>query len=257
MKNVFACVGGYGRYEHIMYAHLSSIGVNHLQIAAPSPSAVEAVKAKLDQHGLAAVALTAKYQNEDATATDEATADWMEAFDAASRMGVSLVHSSVKARPGAQPSVYNWLTKMGDAAAARGITLVLETHPILLHNGEACLEMMRAVNHPSVRINFDTGNISFYTDGGDAVVELEKIAPYVASTHLKDHDGEFEAWHFRTLGEGIVDFAEVLRILKSVDYAGPYILQPEGVEGEDLTEAQTKERIEKSFEYLRRLGYED
>ena len=257
MKNVFACVGGYGGYEHIMYEHLSSIGVNHLQIPAPSPSSVEETKAELDGHGFAAVALIAKYQDEDTTATDEATADWMDAFDAASRMGVSIVHSSIKAHPGAESDVYNWLAKMGDVAAGRDITLVLETHPTLLHNGEVCLEMIRAVNHPSVRINFDTGNISFYTDGGDAVVELEKIAPYVACTHLKDHDGIFDAWHFRTLGEGVVDFAAVLRILKSVDYTGPYILQPEGVRGEDLTEAQTKEQIEKSFEHLRQLGYGD
>ena len=99
MKNIFACVGGYGGYEHIMYEHLSSIGVNHLQIPAPSPSEVEGVKAELDGHGFAAVALTAKYQDEDTTATDAATADWMDAFDAASRMGVSIVHSSVKAHP--------------------------------------------------------------------------------------------------------------------------------------------------------------
>ena len=257
MKNVFACVGGYGGYEHIMYEHLSSIGVNHLQIPAPSPSSADEVKAELDGYGFAAIALIAKYQDEDTTATDAATTDWRDAFDAATRMGVPLVHSSVKAHPGAESDVYNWLAKMGDRAVAHDITLVLETHPTLLHNGEVCLEMVRAVNHPAVRINFDTGNISFYTDGGDAVVELEKIAPYVACTHLKDHDGEFEAWHFRTLGEGIVDFAEVLRILKSVDYTGPYILQPEGVPGEELTEAQTKERIEKSFEHLRRLGYGD
>ena len=257
MKNVFACVGGYGGYEHIMYEHLSSIGVNHLQIPAPSPSSVEETKTELDGHGFAAIALIAKYQDEDTTATDEATADWMDAFDAAARMGVSFVHSSIKAHPGRESDVYNWLAKMGDVAAGRDITLVLETHPTLLHNGEVCLELIRAVNHPSVRINFDTGNISFYTDGGDAVVELEKIAPYVACTHLKDHDGEFEAWHFRTLGEGVVDFAEVLRILKSVDYTGPYILQPEGVRGKDLTEAQTKEQIEKSFEHLRQLGYGD
>ena len=257
MKNVFACVGGYGGYEHIMYEHLSSIEVNHLQIPAPSPSAADAVKAELDGYGFAAVALTAKYQDEDTTATDAATTDWMDAFESAARMGVPLVHSSVKAHPGAESDIYNWLAKIGDRAVAHGITLVLETHPTLLHNGEVCLEMVRAVNHPAVRINFDTGNISFYTDGGDAVVELEKIAPYVACTHLKDHDGIFEAWHFRTLGEGIVDFAEVLRILKSVDYTGPYILQPEGVRGKDLTESQTKERIEKSFEHLRQLGYGD
>ena len=100
MKNVFACVGGYGGYEHIMYEHLSSIGVNHLQIHAPSPSSVEETKAELDGHGFAAIALIAKYQDEGTTATDEATADWMDAFDAAVRMGVSLVHSSIKAHPG-------------------------------------------------------------------------------------------------------------------------------------------------------------
>jgi inosose dehydratase len=215
------------------------------------------VKAELDGYGFAAIALIAKYQDEDTTATDAATTDWMDAFDTATRMGVPLVHSSVKAHPGAESGVYNWLAKMGDRAVAHGITLVLETHPTLLHNGEVCLELIRAVNHPAVRINFDTGNISFYTDGGDAVVELEKIAPYVACTHLKDHDGVFDAWHFRTLGEGAVDFAAVLRILKSVDYTGPYILQPEGVRGEELTEAQTKERIERSFEHLRNLGYGD
>lgn len=257
MGNIFACVGGYGDYEHIMYEHLSSIGVNHLQIPAPSPSEVETVKAELDENGFAAIALTAKYQDEDTTATDAATADWTDAFDAAVRMGVSIVHSSVKSHPGTESDVYSWLSKMGDEASARGLTLALETHPTLLHNGEVCLELIRAVNHPSVRINFDTGNISFYTDGGDAVVELEKIASYVACTHMKDHDGIFDAWHFRTLGEGIVDFAEILRILKSVDYTGPYILQPEGVRGEELTEAQTKEQIEKSFEHLRQLGYGD
>ena len=257
MKNVFACVGGYGGYEHIMYEHLSSIGVNYIQIHAPSPSAVEEVQAELDQHNFAAIALIAKYQEEDTTATEAATADWRDAFDAASRMGVSIVHSSIKAHPGAESEVYNWLSKMGDAAAARDIMLVLETHPPLLHTGETCLELIRAVNHPSVRINFDTGNISFYTDGGDAVVELEKIAPYVACTHLKDHDGVFDAWHFTTVGEGAVDFAGVLRILKSVDYTGPYILQPERVRGKELTETQTKEQIEKSFEHLRQIGYGD
>ena len=113
MGNIFACVGGYGGYEHIMYEHLSSIGVNHVQIPAPSPSEVEGVKAELDGHGFAAVALTAKYQDEDTTATDAATADWMDAFDAAVRMGVSIVHSSVKAHPGAESDVYELALKDG------------------------------------------------------------------------------------------------------------------------------------------------
>ncbi len=230
--------------------------MSHLQIAAPPVSEAAEVQARLRQHGLEAVVLMAKYLEEDTVATDEAMADWVCAFNAAVRMNVSLVHSSVKAGPGVKSRVYDWLAKMGDEVASRNITLVLETHPNLLHNGDVCLETMEAVDHPAVRINFDTGNVSFYNKGGDAVAELQKIALYVASTHLKDHNGKFEDWHFTTLGTGVVDFAGVLRTLKAVDYAGPWILQPEGVRGEDLTEAQTKERIEKSVEHLRRLGYE-
>ena len=58
------------------------------------------------------------------------------------RMGVSLVHSSVREGSNPKSLVYNWLAKMGDEAASRSITLAIETHPNLLHNGDVCLETM-------------------------------------------------------------------------------------------------------------------
>ena len=195
------------------------------------------------------------YQEEETVGTAEATVDWINAFDVAVRMGVSLVHSSV--REGSKPKslVYNWLAKMGDEAASRGITLVLETHPNLLHNGEVRLETMQAINHPAVRINFDTGNMSFYTEGADAVTELKPIASYVSSTHLKEHNGKFQDWHFSTLGTGVVDFAGVHQVLKEVGYTGPWIIQIEDRSEADSTEAAVKERMAKSVAHLRSIGY--
>jgi inosose dehydratase len=238
-----------------MYEHLPTLGIRYLQIGAPPLSQVEQVQERLHQHGLEAIVLTARYLEEETAATEAATADWINAFDAAVRMGVKWVHSSVKA--GAKPKalLYNWLAQMGEEAAARGVTVVLETHPNLLHNGDVCLQTMHAVNHPAIRINFDTGNISFYNEGTDAVRELRKVAPYVASTHLKDHSGKFQERCFSTLGAGVVDFAGVRRTLLEVGYQGPWILQIEGVEGEELTQAQVKERMAKSVAYLRGLGY--
>lgn len=255
MKNVLACCGGYGRYGNLMYEHLPSIGIRHLQIGAPPPAKVAEVQAQLRQHGLEAVVLTARYLEEDTVATEPATADWLSAFDAAVKMGVSIVHSSIKAGEKAKSTVYNWLAKMGDEAASRGLTVVLETHPNLLHNGDVCLDLVRGVGHSAIGINFDTGNISFYNEGGDAVKELKKIASYVKSTHLKDHNGKFQERHFSTLGSGVVDFAGVLSTLKAVSYIGPWILQIEGIAGEELTQEQVKERMAKSAAHLRRLGY--
>lgn len=257
MKNVLACSGGYGRYGNLMYEHLSAIGIRHLQIGAPPISQVEEVKGRLRQHGLEAIVLTARYLEEDTVATEAATTDWIQAFDAAVKMGASLVHSSIKASANSKSVVYNWLSKMGDEAASRGLIVVLETHPNLLHNGDVCLEMMQKVDHPAIRINFDTGNISFYNEGenADAVKELRKVVSYVQSTHLKEHSGKYQERHFSTLGSGVVDFSGVLQTLKSVEYSGPWILQIEGVAGEELTEEQVKERMEKSVNHLRRLGY--
>ena len=73
----------------------------------------------------------------------------MDAFDAATSAWVfRWCIAASKPTPVAESDVYNWLAKMGDVAAGRDITLVLETHPPLLHNGEVCLELIRAVNHP-------------------------------------------------------------------------------------------------------------
>ena len=69
---------------------------------------------------------------------------------------------------------------------------------------------MRRINHPNVRVNFDTGNITYYNQGADVVAELKKIIDYVATVELKDHGGQPRTWDFPALGQGKIDFAGVL-----------------------------------------------
>lgn len=55
-------------------------------------------------------------------------------------------------------AVVKALRRLGDVAASVGVTLALETHKGPTQNAEAILALMDEVRHPSVLLNFDTGN---------------------------------------------------------------------------------------------------
>jgi inosose dehydratase len=143
---------------------------------------------------------------------------------------------------------------MGDAAGAHGVTLAVETHPNVAHNATVALETMAAVDHPNVRLNFDTGNVYFYNHGVDAVQEAQRAARYIAAVHLKDTNGGYRTWNFPALGEGVVDFAGVFRVLGTEGFTGPYTMELEGVEGETLDAEGAKARVANSVAHLQRLG---
>jgi len=69
---------------------------------------------------------------------------------------------------------------------------------------------MRRINHPNVRVNFDTGNITYYNNKADVVAELKKIIDYVATVELKDHNGQDLTWNFPALGHGRLHSIDVI-----------------------------------------------
>ena len=121
------------------------------------------------------------------------------------------------------------------------------------------LALMDEVDHPHVRLNFDTGNIAYYNQGVDPCDELEQVKHLVRNVHLKDNRGGFEDWYFPALGDGgAVDFDRVREILDAVGFAGPYTIEIEGIGGEaepGLEERQ--ERIARSVRHLKACGYLD
>ncbi len=250
-KSIIACrISSYAPFEALAYEHLASLGLRFVEIHVPAPEATDAVRDTLAAHGLSASTMQGQI---DLSRPDVAAqlAAQMPAFES---LGTKIMMVSVKAGDTPLETAYARLREAGQEAARWGVTIAVETHPDLAPNAEAALATMRGVNHPNVRINFDTANIYFYNREVDGLEELRQIADYVASVHLKDTDGGYRHWYFPALGRGIVRFAEVFRILDAAGFAGPCTLEIEGLEGETRTERLVCDRVAESVGYLRGLG---
>ena len=153
--------------------------------------------------------------------------------------------------------VIDRLRRLGNLAQEMGMLLTLETHKGPTQNAIAMLELMAELNHPAIRLNFDTGNIAYYNRGADPVVELEQVKHLVGSVHLKDNRGRFEDWFFPALGDGgAVDFRRVREILDGVGFAGPYTIEIEGIGGEPEPGLEERHRrVARSVDHLRSCGY--
>ena len=225
---------------------LQKLGIKGVEIGPPAPENVAKVKAELNKYGLTCMSVSG--------GVDLVNEDGIGKFDrllnGAISMGAKIIFASAKASDDIPREVtYERLRRIGDKAAAHGITVALETHPILCHNGDEALKTVEGVNHDNIRINFDTANIYYYNENVDAVEELKKIVRYVASVHLKDTDGAPRSFAFPPLGDGIVDFPEIFRILNEAGFHGPFTFELESTKREEMAAA-----LEKSVNYLRRTG---
>ncbi len=238
----------YGPFEQVAYAHLAGLGIRHVEI--PVPPAGSTVLRDLARHGLSASSL----QGQIDLGRDDIEAQLESQFTAVRSSGANLLFISAKAEPHARDTAIDRLRRAGVAAARHGVTIALETHPDLVTNADVGRQTMEAVDQPNVRINFDTANVYFYNHAVDAVEELRKILPFVASLHLKDTDGGYRHWHFPALGRGVVNFRGIFELLDQAGFAGPCTLEIEGIEGEDKSERLVCDRIAESIGYLRGLG---
>ena len=136
----------------------------------PPLGQVDAVKQKFAPHGLKVIVV----RGEANLATPDGYQGLAPQLEAARKLGARFMFLSPK-HPGAtKEQACERLHKAGNLAKKYGIILVLETHPDLGTNGDEHVRTMKRINHPNVRVNFDTGNITFYNQGLNAVDELKK-----------------------------------------------------------------------------------
>lgn len=108
-------------------------------------------------------------------------------------------------------------------AEAYGVKIAAENH--IDFTADEMLEMIQAVDSPNFGINFDTGNFLRLLD--DPVAGMEKLAPYVFSTHIKDLKVNPNAkptdWFFFSgvpVGFGMVNNDKLAEILSKHNYHG-------------------------------------
>lgn len=249
--NRLACrLANYGDHQGIALPHLQHLGVRYVFMNVPEPGAVEQEMAALSQYRLEPLVLRASTDLSKESSVEELG----QQAATCEKMGVKFMFLSAKRNDAPKEAVYDRLRRAGDLAAKHGVTIALETHPDLGTNAEVHLETMRAINHPNIRVNFDSANITYYNKNTDAVTELRKIIDYVATVEIKDHTGEFETWNFPAVGQGVVDVPALLALLREHGYTGPITLEFEGIEGVELSELETKLAIAESIAYIRSLG---
>lgn len=213
-----------------------------------SASEQERVGQAIAQHGLQAGCLL--YTTFDqlknsswASDSDDArrwiTAELVQATAAAQRVGARQLavlggaFADQALGPQHEAFVQN-LRMAADRAARDGLMLCLETlnsHTVpgmLLHHMPDALAVVRAVDHPAVRLIFDTAHVQAMD--GEVLGHLEDAWDHVEIVQLADCPGRLEP------GTGQVDFAGVLQMLARRGYQGLVELehgwaQP-GAEGE-------------------------
>ncbi|HEX73099.1 MAG TPA: sugar phosphate isomerase/epimerase [Candidatus Hydrogenedentes bacterium] len=245
-----ACrIANYGEYQDAALAHIKEMGLNYVFMSIPKPEEVDDTLAQLEAHGLEVLVV----RGDTNLSTEASVAELAEQVKTCKRLGVRYMFLSPKRHDAPREVVFERLRRAADIAAEHDVFIVLETHPDLGTNGDVHVETMRAINHPNIRVNFDTGNITYYNQDTDAVAELKKCLDYVVTVEVKDHNGELESWFFPALGEGIVDFPAFFQALRDRNYAGPVTLEVEGIKGVEWTLADRKKAMADSVAYLRRI----
>ena len=178
-------------------------------------------------------------------------------LDLAAQLGVSLVVGGAGEieDESQRETLYQNLRAIGDYAGEKGITYCFETHPGICVNAAGMLRTMQDLDHPQLKLNFDTGN-----NRHENVLEsLHEVVEHVRHVHLKDSFCKFKDWHFTTLGEaGGIDFLQVRYILEDHNFEGPYSLEIEGIEGEpDPSLEEHHNRVKQSVVYLQECGFFD
>lgn len=94
-----------------------------------------------------------------------------------------------------------------------GLVMAIETHGNNYATGESIIALLKKVNMPNVRLNYDTGNVVFY----GAIVpydDLEASTGSITGIHLKEKAGAQNEWNFPAIGRGDLNFDRILKILK-------------------------------------------
>lgn len=251
MENIIlACnVYSYGGYRQRAFEHMQAVGIRYAEVSIGKPDDADKWLEQIAPYDLRFSSVICPCD----VSSDEGAEAFAETVQAVKRMGAPIAFVSVQAGELPLPDVYRRLRRMGDIAGEMGIKVAMETHPDLITNGGVACQTMQAVAHANVGINFDTANIYYYNEGTDAVTELSKVLPYVFSVHLKDTNGKPRTWYFPTLGEGVVDFPGIFGLLLGSGFRGPFTMELEGIEGENLTQEQQLERVAQSYAYVRRI----
>jgi len=224
------------------------------------------LKARLDEYHLERVFAWGHPRGLEAGKSETAFQDMLVAFRYAQIVGAKVMRvvSSNRVFRGEphRPQIERLkelYRQAGKVAAEFDIKIAVENH--LDYDSAELLEILESVNSPYLGINFDSGN--FLRLQEDPVAAMQKLAPYVFATHLKDlrvtPGVAPDQWNYYTtvaIGDGIVDNFRIAQMLKNVGYQGLLaveidFLHPDYDNDEDAAVARSVKEIKRMIVALK------
>jgi L-ribulose-5-phosphate 3-epimerase len=153
----------------------------------------------------------------------------MQAINLASRLEVRIVNTAVggPSNENEDESLFlENIPEIADFARQNCVVLALEIHGTLTATGRKSIDLVRKVNHPNVKINYDTGNSLYFADTSP-YEDLMEALPEVAHIHLKDKIGGKGVWNFPPIGTGEINFRRILDSLSAANFSGPISVEIE------------------------------
>lgn len=205
----------------------------------------------LDRYGLRIASLSG-HSN---LATEEGVGKFRERLEFAASLGIRIVNTGVGdlSSEDRRHSFHRNIREVAAWASALGVTVALEPHGAWAPSGRALAEIVRGIGASSIRINYDTANVIYYS-GERPEEDILSVGDLVAHVHMKDKVGGKMEWNFPALGKGEIDFPRILTVLEQSGYQGPFSIEIELTPETERNAGLIDQAFRDSLAYLRRLN---
>ncbi len=155
---------------------------------------------------------------------EQQLADARRFVDLASRIGAPYVrvfgNKLVRPRAAAVEHIAGSLRELGDYAAPKNVTVLLESHGDFT-NSAILREILEKAASPHVDLLWDAHN-TFVEGKEDPAITVRELGKYIRHTHLKDARLEGGQEHYVLTGRGNVPVKRQVELLAAAGYTGCY-----------------------------------
>jgi inosose dehydratase len=157
-----------------------------------------------------------------------------------------------------RPQLYDKHRRAADRAAGHGLVLAFDTLPGLCGDARGMLRTIQDLQHPAIRLNFDTGRYLQQNPWSSGEVGLQRVIGHLASLRLTNFTIGVEPQEFPPLGQGgDVDCSRTLQILRGLEFSGPCTIAFQPATRRSPTASDCEAWLEQSVRHLRGCGWFD
>ena len=224
------------------------------------PGYADSLKRLLSSNNLSAYAFSGHVD----LTEDGGLADFLKKMELAAGLGCKVINTN-SGPSGRIGEFRRNLPKIIDCAERLGLIVCLESHGDIIGTAKDAAPLFREINHPLIRLNYDTGNTYYYAKG-DVKVEDDILygLEYLAYVHIKDISIVGHRANYRPLGMGDVDLYKFFSAISQLErpvHCGLEIpvfvagtLEGLSPSAAPISESEISDAVGRSMDYMRRAG---